>query len=135
MFPRLAHTMIRVRDHEASLAFYVNALGMRVLRSTRYEQGRFTNTFVGYGSEVADAVIELTWNWDRAEPYEMGTAWGHLALEVEDVYGFAQGLRAQGVQVVREPGPMAGGSRVIAFIVDPDGYRIEIVQPIPSEAS
>lgn len=128
MLPRLMHTMIRVVDLPRSLDFYVGRLGMRLLRQTDYPDGRFTNTFVGYEDEDAGAVLELTTNWDRTEPYEFGSAWGHLAIGVEDLHAFVASLRERGVKVLREPGPMAGGGREIAFIADPDGYRIEVLQ-------
>lgn len=125
---RLLHTMIRVRDLEKSLDFYCRILGMKLLRRADYETGRFSLAFVGYGDEAKDAVIELTWNWDQTEPYEMGTAFGHLALAAEDVYATCAALEKAGVKVPRPAGPMKGGSTVIAFIEDPDGYRIELIQ-------
>jgi lactoylglutathione lyase len=128
MQARLMHTMLRVLDLPRSLAFYVDLLGMRVLHSTDYPAGRFTNTFIGYGAEDQGTVLELTHNWDRLQPYEQGKAWGHLAIGVDDVHTCVETLRASGVAVVREPGPMAGGTRVIAFVLDPDGYRIELLQ-------
>lgn len=128
MSPRLMHTMLRVRDLQRSLNFYVGQLGMRVLRSTEYPDGRFSNTFVGYEEEERGTVLELTHNWDRSEPYEHGTAWGHLAVGVEGLRVFVELLREAGVPIVREPGPMAGGTREIAFVLDPDGYRVEILQ-------
>lgn len=128
MQARLMHTMLRVLDLPRSLAFYVDLLGMRVLHSTDYPAGRFTNTFIGYGAEDQGTVLELTHNWDRLQPYEQGEAWGHLAIGVDDVQKCVETLRARDVAVVREPGPMAGGTRVIAFVLDPDGYRIELLQ-------
>lgn len=125
---RFLHAMIRVADLEASLDFYTRHLGMQVLRRQDYPEGRFTLAFVGYGSETDHTVLELTHNWDQAEPYSHGSGFGHLALGVEDIYGTCDGLRAEGVTITREPGPMKHGSTVIAFIEDPDGYKIEVLQ-------
>lgn len=125
---RLMHTMFRVLDVDRSLDFYIRLLGMRLLRQTDYPTERFSNTFVGYGDESAETVLELTSNWGRSVPYEKGDAWGHLAIGVEDVVAVIENLRAEGVPILREPGPMKGGSRLIAFIGDPDGYRIELLQ-------
>ncbi len=120
--------MLRVADLDRSLDFYVGLLDMRVLRRTDYSAERFTNTFVGYGDEESHTVLELTWNWDRSQPYEKGDAWGHLALGVDDIAAAVDGWRKRGVPVLREPGPMKGGARIIAFIADPDGYKIELLQ-------
>jgi lactoylglutathione lyase len=125
---RLLHTMIRVRDLDASLDFYINKLGMKLLRKRDYPSGRFTLAFVGYGDEADHTVIELTHNWDQKEPYTLGTAFGHLAIAVPDVYKTCERLAAAGVKIPRPAGPMAHGGSVIAFIEDPDGYRIELVQ-------
>lgn len=125
---RLLHTMIRVRDLDASIGFYTKLLGMRLLRRTDYEGGRFTLAFVGYGDESDTAVLELTHNWDQAEPYEIGTGFGHLAVGVPDIYGACDALRAAGVKITREPGPMKHGSTVIAFVEDPDSYKIELIE-------
>ena len=125
---RLAHTMIRVSDLERSLDFYTRLMGMEVLRKTDYPEGRFTNTFLGEGSESRGAALELTFNWDRAEPYEKGSAWGHLAFEVENLQEFVHRLRAAGVKVIREPGPMKGSPYLIAFVRDPDDYAIELLE-------
>ncbi|WP_444436516.1 lactoylglutathione lyase [Pseudomonas sp. A6] len=127
---RLMHTMLRVMDLQRSLDFYVGQLGMRLLRSTDYPDGRFTNTFIGFEEEARGTVLELTHNWDRTEPYEQGTAWGHLAFGVGSLRDFVERLRAAGVPVVREPGPMSGGTREIAFVLDPDGYRVELLQSV-----
>ena len=124
---RLLHTMIRVGDLERSLAFYCEMLGMKLLRRGDYPGGRFTLAFVGYGDESSHTVIELTHNWDT-DSYELGDGFGHLALGVGDIYGTCDGLRGKGVPIVREPGPMKHGSTVIAFIEDPDGYRIELIE-------
>ena len=124
---RLLHTMIRVGDLERSLQFYCEMLGMKLLRRKDYPGGRFTLAFVGYGDEASDTVIELTHNWDTKR-YELGDGFGHLAIGVADIYATCDRLRYQGVPVVREPGPMKHGDTVIAFIADPDGYRIELIE-------
>ena len=125
---RLLHTMIRVRDLDASLNFYTRLLGMKLLRKRDYPTGKFTLAFVGYGDESSNAVIELTHNWDQKDPYALGTAFGHLAIAVPDVYKACEQLAAAGVKVPRPAGPMAHGGSVIAFIEDPDGYRIELIE-------
>jgi lactoylglutathione lyase len=124
---RLLHTMLRVVDLEASLRFYCERLGMQLLRRKDYPGGRFTLAFVGYGSEDEQTVLELTWNWDTSH-YEIGTAYGHLAFGVEDIYATVEQLRAHGVAITREPGPMKHGGSTIAFIADPDGYKVELIQ-------
>ncbi len=123
---RLLHTMIRVGNLDKSLAFYTEVLGMQLLRKKDYPEGRFTLAFVGYGSESEQAVIELTHNWDT-ESYELGTGYGHIALEVEDVYAACDLIREKGGVITREPGPMKHGSTVLAFVQDPDGYKIELL--------
>lgn len=123
---RLLHTMLRVGNLERSLAFYVNLLGMTLLRRQDYPEGEFTLAFVGYGTEADQAVIELTHNW-ATDRYELGNGFGHLAIEVDDVYDAVERLRVQGACIVREAGPMKHGSTVIAFVEDPDGYRIELI--------
>ena len=125
---RLLHTMLRVRDLDKSLHFYTELLGMKLLRKRDYPTGKFTLAFVGYGDETDSTVIELTHNWDQAEPYALGSAFGHLAIGVPDVYKACEALAAAGVKVPRPAGPMAHGGSVIAFIEDPDSYRIELVQ-------
>jgi len=125
---RLLHTMIRVRDLDASLQFYTNLLGMKLLRKRDYPGGKFTLAFVGYGDESNNTVIELTHNWGQAEPYDLGSAFGHLAVGVPDVYKTCERLASAGVKIPRPAGPMAHGGSVIAFIEDPDGYRIELIQ-------
>lgn len=125
---RLLHTMIRVRDLDKSIDFYTRLLGMKLLRKNDYEGGRFTLAFVGYGDEADHSVIELTHNWDQDEPYELGSGFGHLALAVQDIYGLCDTLEQEGVSMPRPPGPMKHGTSVIAFIEDPDGYKIEFVQ-------
>ena len=124
---RILHTMLRVGNLERSIEFYTNVLGMRVLRSTEYPSGRFTNTFVGYQDETQGAVLELTYNWDT-DHYDLGTAYGHIALEVDDAYAACDKIRALGGKVVREAGPMKHGTTVIAFVEDPDHYKIELIQ-------
>ncbi|AZZ91485.1 lactoylglutathione lyase [Hahella sp. KA22] len=124
---RLLHTMIRVGDLDRSIGFYTEVLGMRLLRRKDYPEGRFTLAFVGYGDESENAVIELTHNWDTAA-YELGSGFGHLAVEVEDAYQACDAIREKGGQVVREAGPMKHGTTVIAFVKDPDGYMIELIQ-------
>jgi lactoylglutathione lyase len=124
---RILHTMFRVVDLDRSLAFYTEVLGMRELRRHDYPDGRFTLAFVGYGSEQEGAVLELTHNWDTPA-YELGNAFGHIALEVDDAYAACADIKARGGKVVREAGPMKHGTTVIAFVEDPDGYKIELIQ-------
>ncbi|MGI9310376.1 MAG: lactoylglutathione lyase [bacterium] len=128
---RIDHTMIRVRDLEQSLDFYTRILGMEVLRKADYPDGRFTNAFVGYRG--TDAALELTHNWDQDAPYDRGDAWGHIALTVADVRAAGDYLKAAGVRFTKEPSPMKHGTRMIAFLLDPDGYSIELVEA-PSPA-
>ena len=125
---RLLHTMIRVMDLDASIAFYTTHLGMKLLRRRDHEAGRFTLAFLGYGDEDSETVIELTHNWDQTEPYEHGNAFGHLAVAVPDIYGACERMEKARVSIPRPAGPMKGGSRPIAFIEDPDGYKIELVE-------
>lgn len=125
---RMMHTMLRVRDLDASIRFYTGPLGMRLLRKLDFPDGKFTLAFVGYGPEDSTTVIELTYNYDHG-PYEIGTGYGHIALETSDIYATAERLRAEGAQITREPGPMKHGRTHIAFLKDPDGYLIELVQP------
>ena len=125
---RLLHTMLRVRDLETSLEFYVGKLGMRLLRRQEFPDGQFTLAFVGYGDETETSVIELTHNWD-GRAYALGSAFGHLAIGVGDVFATTRGLKRQGVKVVRPAGPLKGDeSELIAFVEDPDGYRIELIE-------
>lgn len=124
---RILHTMLRVGNLEQSIAFYTKVLGMHVLRSTEYPTGRFTNTFVRYQDESAGPTLELTYNWDT-DAYDLGTAYGHIALEVENAYDACDRIRALGGKVSREAGPMKHGTTVIAFVEDPDGYKIELIQ-------
>jgi lactoylglutathione lyase len=119
--------MLRVGNLERSLAFYTEVLGMTLLRRRDYEEGRFTLAFVGYGDEEHNTVLELTHNWDT-ESYELGNAYGHIAIAVDDAYQACEEIKARGGKVVREAGPMKGGVTVIAFVEDPDGYKIELIQ-------
>ena len=121
---RLSHTMLRVKDLKASLHFYCDLFGMQVLRSTEYPDGRFTNTFIGYGPEASHATLELTHNWDQTETYDKGDGFGHIAIEVPCVYKACDLLRSDGVKITREPGPMKHGTRNLAFVEDPDGYKV-----------
>lgn len=123
---RILHTMIRVGDLERSIAFYTEVLGMKLLRRRDYPAGKFTLAFVGYGDEASNAVIELTCNWG-VDRYEMGTAFGHIAIEVDNVYEACEEIRRRGGKIVREPGPMNAGTTIIAFVEDPDGYNIELI--------
>lgn len=125
---RMLHTMIRVADLEKSLQFYTGLLGMQLLRKHDYPGGKFTLAFVGYGAEDEQSVVELTYNWDREVPYQLGDGFGHLALGVADIYAVCDELKQAGAKVIREPGPMQHGSTHIAFIEDPDGYKIELIQ-------
>jgi lactoylglutathione lyase len=124
---RMLHTMLRVGNLEESLKFYCEVLGMKLLRQKDYPGGEFTLAFVGYGDESDNTVIELTYNWG-VENYELGTGYGHIALGVEDIYKTCEQIKAQGGKVTREPGPMKHGSTVIAFVEDPTGYKIELIQ-------
>jgi lactoylglutathione lyase len=124
---RLLHTMLRVGDLERSLAFYTEVLGMRLLRRKDYPEGRFTLAFVGYGPESDHTVLELTHNWDT-EAYEIGTGYGHIAIGVEDIAATCEAIEGKGGRLVRPPGPMKHGTTVIAFLADPDGYRVELIQ-------
>ena len=124
---RILHTMLRVGDLDRSLDFYTSILGMKQLRRQDYPEGKFTLAFVGYQDEADGAVLELTHNWD-VKQYELGTGYGHVALAVDDAYKACDDIRARGGKVVREAGPMKHGSTVIAFVEDPDGYKIELIQ-------
>jgi lactoylglutathione lyase len=131
---RLLHTMIRVNNLDESLKFYCDAMGMKLLRKHDYPNGRFTLAFVGYGDERNQTVVELTHNWDTSS-YDVGTAFGHLAVGVDDIYATCDELKRRGVKVVREPGPMKFGGPEIAFIEDPNGYKIELIQQGKSAAA
>ena len=125
---RLLHTMIRVKDLDKSIDFYTRLLGMKLTRKKDYPSGEFTLAFVGYGEESEQAVIELTHNWGQEEPYDLGNAFGHLAIGVPDIYATCGQLEKEGVKIPRPPGPMKHGGSVIAFIEDPDGYKIELIE-------
>lgn len=125
---RLLHTMLRVGNLEKSLDFYTNVLGMSLHRQKDYPEGRFTLAFVGYGEESKHSAIELTHNWDT-DAYELGTGFGHIAIEVEDVYAACERIKEKGGEVVRETGPMKHGNSILAFVRDPDGYMIELLSP------
>jgi lactoylglutathione lyase len=124
---RFMHTMVRVRDLDRSLDFYTRLLGMTLLRRMDFPEGRFTLAFVGYGPEDSHAVMELTHNWDQDGPYDLGTGYGHIALGVHDIYGVCKELEAAGARIPRRPGPMKHGTTHIAFVDDPDGYKIELI--------
>ena len=126
--PVFLHTMIRVLDLEKSLDFYTRHFGLSLLRRKDYPEGRFTLAFIGFGPEDSQTVIELTHNWDRTDPYVTGDGFGHLAFGVSDIYARCDELARQGVTITRAPGPMKHGSTVIAFVQDPDGYKIELIQ-------
>jgi lactoylglutathione lyase len=123
---RILHTMLRTGDLDRSIAFYTEILGMRLLRQQDYPDGKFTLAFLGYGEESDSTVIELTYNWG-VDSYELGSAYGHIAIEVDDVYQAADAIKAQGGKILREAGPMNAGTTIIAFVEDPDGYPIELI--------
>lgn len=123
---KLLHTMLRVGDLDRSIAFYTEFLGMQLLRRRDFPDGRFTLAFLGYGPEADNTVLELTHNWDTAR-YDLGSAYGHIAIGVEDVHATCAQIKAKGGKVVREPGPMKHGTTLLAFVEDPDGYRIELL--------
>ncbi len=125
---RFLHTMLRVGDLDRSIQFYTEVMGMRLLRRKDYPEGKFTLAFLGYGDEASNTVLELTHNWG-VEGYELGNGFGHIAIEVEDVYRACDEIRARGGRIVREAGPMKHGTRVLAFAEDPDGYKIELLSP------
>ena len=124
---RMLHTMVRVRDLDRSIAFYTGPLAMKLLRREDFPEGRFTLAFVGYGPEKSEAVIELTHNWDQRTPYALGEGYGHIALGVRDIAKVCDRLQQQGAKIPRKPGPMQHGTTHIAFVEDPDGYRIELI--------
>lgn len=123
---RILHTMLRVSDLNKSLDFYTNVLGMKLLRQQDYPAGEFTLAFVGFGDESETAVLELTYNWGEHQ-YDLGDGYGHIAIEVDDVYAAAERIRTKGGKILREPGPMNAGDTIIAFVADPDGYPIELI--------
>ena len=122
------HTMMRVNDLDESINFYSKFFGMKLLRKSDYPDGKFTLAFLGYGDEENNTVLELTHNWDQEEKYNLGNAWGHIAIGVENIYEFCQELEDNNVNVTRKPGPMKHGNTVIAFLLDPNGYQIELIQ-------
>jgi len=126
--PRMLHTMIRVRDLDRSVGFYTGPMGMKELRRREVPEGRYTLAFVGYGDEQSQAVVELTHNWDQEQPYEIGSGFGHLAVGLPDIKAACERVRAAGGKVTREPGPVKFGTTVIAFVEDPDGYKIELIE-------
>ncbi|WP_455376272.1 lactoylglutathione lyase [Kaarinaea lacus] len=123
---RILHTMIRVGDLDRSIKFYTEVLGMKLLRQKEYPDGEFTLAFIGYGEESENTVIELTYNWGK-DKYELGEGFGHIALEVEDVYQATDEIRDRGGKIIRDAGPMNAGTTIIAFVEDPDGYQIELI--------
>ena len=125
---RFLHTMIRVKDLDKSVAFYTKLLGMKELRRNEVPAGKYTLAFVGYEDESSGAVIELTYNWDQATPYEIGSGFGHLAVGVPDVAAACEAVRSGGGKVTREAGPVKHGTTIIAFVEDPDGYKTELIQ-------
>jgi lactoylglutathione lyase len=137
---RILHTMLRVGDLDRSIEFYSEVLGMHLLRRKDYPQGRFTLAFLGYGDEKDEAVIELTYNWG-VERYQLGDAYGHIAIEVDDVYQATEAARGRGAKILREAGPMNAGSTILSFIEDPDGYPIELLgknrhgDPLPGDSA
>lgn len=125
---RILHTMLRVGDLKRSISFYTEILGMRLLRQKDYPDGEFTLAFLGYDEEAKSTVIELTHNWGT-EQYDLGNAYGHIAIEVDDVYKATEAIKQRGGKIIREAGPMNAGTTIIAFVEDPDGYQIELIGP------
>ena len=124
---RILHSMIRVNDLEESIKFYTEVLGMKLLREKEYPEGKFSLAFLGYGNETKNTVIELTYNWDTND-YEHGNAFGHIAIEVDDIYKVCREIKNKGIKVIRDPGPMMGSRLLLAFIEDPNGYKIELIE-------
>ncbi|MFP8966333.1 lactoylglutathione lyase [Pokkaliibacter sp. CJK22405] len=124
---RILHTMLRVGNLQRSIDFYTNVLGMHLIRESENAEYKYTLAFLGYGPESETAVIELTYNWG-VDSYDLGNAYGHIAIEADDIYGTCEQIKQQGGKVTREPGPVKGGSTVIAFVEDPDGYKIELIE-------
>ena len=124
---RILHSMIRVNDLEESINFYREVLGMNILREKEYPEGKFSLAFLGYGKETENTVIELTYNWGTND-YEHGNAFGHIAIEVDDIYKVCEEIKSKGVKVIRDPGPMMGSRLLLAFIEDPNGYKIELIE-------
>ena len=125
---RMLHTMLRVSNLESSISFYTKLLGMELLRKQEFPGGKFTLAFVGYGSEESNTVIELTYNWEQSNLYDLGDGYGHIALGVPDIHSTCDQMRTAGAKIVRDPGPMKHGTTVIAFVEDPDGYKIELIE-------
>jgi len=128
---RMLHTMIRVKDLDKSLAFYTGPMGMQLLRKREVPDGKYTLAFVGYGDESEHCAVELTYNWDQATPYDLGSGFGHLAVGVPDARGMCEEVTKAGGKVTRAPGPVKFGTTVIAFVEDPDGYKIELIERKP----
>ncbi|MFW1678492.1 lactoylglutathione lyase [Pontibacter sp. JAM-7] len=124
----MLHTMLRVTDLEQSIHFYCDVMGMQLLRRKDYPEGKFTLAFIGYGDEASNTVLELTHNWDTNE-YDLGNAYGHIAIEVDDVYAACDNIKTKGGNIVRDAGPMKGGNSILAFVKDPDGYMVELLSP------
>jgi len=125
---RILHTMLRVGNLEKSIKFYTEIFNMQLLRQKDYPAGKFTLAFLGYGDEASNSALELTHNWDT-DSYDLGTGYGHIALEVDDVYAAVEKIKQQGGKILREAGPMNAGTTIIAFVEDPDGYQIELLEP------
>ncbi len=125
---KFLHTMMRVMDLDKSINFYTKFFKMNLIRKNDFPGGKFTLAFLGYGPEDSNTVLELTHNWDQKENYDKGNAWGHIAIGVKDIYNLCASLEAEGVEIIRQPGPMKHGTTVIAFIKDPDNYSIELIQ-------
>jgi lactoylglutathione lyase len=126
MSKRILHTMLRVGDLDRSINFYTNVLGMKLLRKSKNKEYAYTLAFIGYADESESAVIELTYNWDTSE-YDLGNAYGHIAIGTDDIYATCEEIRSAGGEIIREPGPVKGGTTEIAFVKDPDGYSIELI--------
>ena len=124
---RILHSMVRVNNLEESIKFYTEVLGMKILREKEYPEGKFSLAFLGYGKEAEDTVIELTYNWDTSY-YEHGNAFGHIAIEVDDIYKVCEEIKDKGAKIIRVPGPMMGSRLLLAFIEDPNGYKIELIE-------
>jgi len=124
---RILHSMIRINNLEESIQFYTEVLGMNLLREKEYPEGKFSLAFLGYGKETEETVVELTYNWDKSN-YEHGDAFGHIAIEVDDIYKACEEIKNKGAKVIREPGPMMGSKLLLAFIEDPNGYKIELIE-------
>ena len=129
MSKRILHTMLRVGDLDRSINFYTNVLGMKLLRKSENEEFKYTLAFIGYANESESAVIELTYNWDTSE-YDLGNAYGHIAISADDIYATCKEIRSAGGEIIREPGPVKGGTTEIAFVKDPDGYSIELINSV-----